>query len=297
MARKSVSWAAGLLLVVAVSAFAQVPQPAAMRPVIDNHHGETLTDPYRWMEGMGPEFMAWIKAQDAATRAFFASMPGYAAFRAEERTAYRSEVALRNFQLVDDQLYFERQAASAAQPSLYVRPLAGGPERMVADPVALAGPTANITFYAPSPDNHYLIYAMATGGSEETSLHLVDLRTGRTLPEVIDRARQAAPSWSADSEVVFYTRMKATFADPADRFRDLTVLEHRPGDALEHDRVVATGVGLASCFGRAAWVTVQGEPRSDYLLAQANSGVSLASEWYVAKRVDLDRAGQAAWRR
>jgi prolyl oligopeptidase len=297
MTRTLVSMLAGLILTAASGAFAQRPEPAAVRPVTDTHYGETLTDPYRWMESMGPEFMAWIKTQDAATRAFFAAMPGYNAFRTDERAAYRSEVALSSFQRVGDQLYFQRQAASAAQPSLWVRSVADGRERMLVDPVALAGPTAVITYYAPSPDNHYLVYAMATGGSEESSLHFVDLHTGRALPEVIDRARQAVPSWSGDGDVVFYTRMKATFSDPADRFRDLSVLTHRPGDPIERDQVVATGLGLGSSFGRAAWVTVQGQPGSDYLLAQANSGVSQASEWYVVKRADLDRDGPSAWRR
>jgi len=183
------------------------------------------------------------------------------------------------------------------QPSLYVRALAGGAERRLVDPVALAGPTANMTYYAPSPDNRFLTYALATGGSEEASLYMLDLRTGHVLPEVIDRARPAIPAWSGTGDVVFYTRMKAHYTDQADRFRDLAVFEHHPGDDPEHDRAVATGVGLASQYGRSAWLTVSGQPRSTYLLAQANSGVSQESEWYVAQDADLKRLGPAAWRR
>ncbi len=279
------------------SARAQGAPPASVRPVTETHYGETLTDPYRWMEAMGPEFTARLHAEDAATRAYFAAMPGYRAFVAENLASARSEVALSGLQRVGDLLYYQRQGATEAQPSLYVRPLKGGTERRLVDPVALAGPTANITYYAPSPDNRFLMYAMAEGGSEEASLHMLDLKTGKPLPEVIDRGRQAIPSWSPTGDVVFYTRMKAHYADAADRFRDLTVLAHRPGDDPGRDRPVASGVGLASQYGRSAWVTIVGQPGSDYLLAQTSSGTSQEAEWYVARSAELARSGPAAWRR
>lgn len=296
--RRRTFYAAFVLLTLNVGvAGAQAAPPPPVRPVTETRYGETLTDPYRWMEGMGPEFMAWLHEEDAATRAYFDSMPGYRAFVAENLASARSEVALSDLQRVGDRLYYQRQGATEAQPSLYVRPLAGGAERRLVDPVALAGPTANITHYAPSPDNRFLMYAMAEGGSEEASLHMLDLSTGKPLPEVIDRGRLAAPSWSPAGDVVFYTRMKAHYTDATDRFRDLTVLSHRPGDDPEQDRPVATGVGLASRYGRSAWATIVGQPQSDYLLAQANSGVSQESEWYVARPADLARSGPAAWRR
>ena len=279
------------------STLVQAQSPAPVRTVTETRYGETLSDPYRWMEGMGPEFMAWLRDQDAATRAYFNAMPGYRAFVSENVASARSEVALSGLQRVGDQLYYERQGAADAQPSLYVRPLQGGSERRIVDPVALAGPTANITYYAPSPDNRFLMYAMAEGGSEEASLHLLDLRTGKPLPEVIDRGRQAVPSWSPTGDVVFYTRMKARYADAADRFRDMMVLAHRPGDDIGRDRPVATGVGLVSQYGREAWVTIVGQPGADYLLAQSSSGVSQEAEWYVARPAELARLGPTAWRR
>ena len=289
--------AAGVLFSGSVAWGQSTPFVAPVRPVSDTRYGETLTDPYRWMESKGPEFVAWLRAQDAVTQAYFNAMPGYKDFVTAEKGAFRSVVSLSGLQRVGDLLYYQRQGASDAQPSLYVRPLAGGAERRLVDPVALAGPTANITYYAPSPDNHFLMYAMSTGGSEEASLYMLDIRTGKALPEVIDRGRQAVPSWSASGDVVFYTRMKARYTDAADRFRDLTVLAHRPGDNPDQDRPVATGVGLGSRYGRSAWVTITGQPQSDYLLAQANSGVSQESEWYVAHAADLRRSGPAAWRR
>ncbi len=269
---------------------------APVRPVSDTRYGETLTDPYRWMEDKGPEFMAWLHTQDAATRAYFDAMPGYKTFVGQEKTAFRSVVGLSGLQRVGDMLYYQRQGLADAQPSLYVRPLAGGAERRLVDPVALVGSTANITYYAPSPDNRFLMYAMSKDGSEEASLYTLDIRTGRALPEVIDRGRQAVPSWSASGDVVFYTRMKAHFADAADRFEDLTVLAHRPGDDPDQDRPVATGIGLGSSLGRQAWVTITGLPDSEYVLAQANSGVSENSEWFVAREADFKGSGSPKWR-
>ncbi len=165
-------------------AFAEPPPPPApIHVVTETRYGETLPDPYRWIERMPPEFVAWVRAEDAATRASFAAMPGYAGLLAQERHAYASEVQPSSLQRVGGLLYYQRRGAAEAQPSLFSRPRSGGPEQRLVDPVALAGPTANITFYAPSPDNRHLAYGLAQGGSEEASLHFVDLQTGKALPE------------------------------------------------------------------------------------------------------------------
>jgi prolyl oligopeptidase len=288
--------AVSALLLVADLASAEAPA-ARVANVTDTHFGETLTDPYRWMEKTGPEFTKWAHDQDNATRARFRSMSGYAAFVAEEQRAYQAETRISALQRNGDLLFYERQGATDAEPSLFVRPRAGGPERLLVNPISLAGPTANITLYAPSPDNRTLVYAVAEGGSEEAVLHFLDIATAKPLPETIDRARQAVPSWSSDSKFVFYTRMKAHYTDAEDRFADLVVFRHRPGSDPGGDVAIVTAQSLGSELGRHAWIYVVGLPDSHYVLAAANSGVSAESEWFVAAESEVLGPAMAHWRR
>src|SRR5688572_31303158 len=57
--------------------------PVAKRVVAsDDYYGTTVLDPYRWMENANdPELVAWLKAQNARTRALLGKTPGSAAMR------------------------------------------------------------------------------------------------------------------------------------------------------------------------------------------------------------------------
>jgi prolyl oligopeptidase len=266
-----------------------------VQTVVDDYYGEKVPDPYRWMEAGGPELIAWLHDQDAITRRDLQALPGYAALSRDIAAAADAEVRVTNAKRVGDLIYYEEQGRGEAQASLYVRPLAGGEARRLVDPVALGGETTAIGHYSPSPDNHYLAYTLAGGGSEEAVLHFLDLRTGRAYPEAIDRARFARVGWSTDGALAFYNRLKANPTSPADRFADETVYRHRPGDDPVHDVAVFTAAGVGSALGRAAIVGVYTPPGSAFAFAFANSGVSQESEVYEAPAEEL--AGTPRWKR
>lgn len=49
----------------------------------DDYHGETVSDPYRWLEATGdPEVTGWIKAQNELTESFLAAAGSREAIRA-----------------------------------------------------------------------------------------------------------------------------------------------------------------------------------------------------------------------
>ncbi len=269
--------------------------PARVQTVVDDYFGEKVADPYRWMEAGGPELTAWLHDQDAITRHDLKSLPGYDALARDIATAVDAEIRVTSARRVGDLIYYERQGRGEAQASLYVRPLAGGEPKRLVDPVALGGETTTIGHYSPSPDNHYLAYTLAGGGSEEAVLHFLDLRTGAALPDAIDRARFARVAWSPDGAFAFYTRLQPTPANPADRFADETVYRHSPGDDPAHDVAVFTAVGVGSALGRAGFVGLYAPPGSAFAFALVNSGVSPESEWYETSAADL--ATTPHWKR
>ena len=56
--------------------------PARRGTDADDYHGETVADPYRWLEATGdPEVAAWIMAQNEVTEGYLATVPGRAAIR------------------------------------------------------------------------------------------------------------------------------------------------------------------------------------------------------------------------
>ncbi len=270
--------------------------PAKVDPVTDTYHGEKITDPYRWMEKTGPDFVAWARAQDAQTRGELTRLPGYAKLSRDTAAAVEAEIRVGHAQRVGELIYYKKLGHGEAQASLYVRPLAGGAEKRLVDPVALGGATTTITEYAVSADNSRLSYALSSGGSEESVLHFVDLRTGHTFPEAIDRARFAGASWADDGKTVYFTRLKPGGVG-ADRFSDVTVYRHHPGTDPAKDEAVLTAVSIGSALGRQGFVSVVTQPGCAYAFAGANSGVSPESEWYVTSAASLAGPGVPHWTR
>ena len=75
-----------------------------------------------------------------------------------------------------------------------------GADRVAVDPNALnaAGTTA-LDWYYPSEDGRLLAYGLSENGSEESVLHILDLETGRHLPDTIARMRAASLAWLPDA--------------------------------------------------------------------------------------------------
>jgi len=178
--------------------------------VIDVLHGETIADPYRWLEeGDAPETRRWTEQQNAVTEAYLAAVPG------RDRIRRRLEELLGIGVLgvptpKRGRYFYLRREGRQNQPVLYWRDGVEGADRIAVDPNALneAGTTA-LDWYYPSEDGRLLAYGLSENGNEESVLHLLELDTGRQLPAQIPRMRAASVAWLPDSKGFYYTRYPA----------------------------------------------------------------------------------------
>jgi prolyl oligopeptidase len=183
------------------------PPAAPVRPVTDTLHGVAVTDPYRWMEDEGPELDAWLRAQDAYTRAVLERVPEREKILAEMRALLTDAAVVSQVRRLGDRLVYLKRNAGEQVAKLYLREGATGSERVLVDPAALGDGTRRFTIgrYALSPDGRYLAFGSAPGGSEIGSIRVVEVATGRTLPDTIGRAH--APDWHPDGRLA-YARLR-----------------------------------------------------------------------------------------
>ncbi|MEA2725274.1 MAG: prolyl oligopeptidase [Gemmatimonadales bacterium] len=175
--------------------------------VVDTLHGEAIADPYRWLEdGNTPETRLWTEQQNAVTEAYLAGAPG------RERIGRRLEELLGIGVLGTPtpkrgRYFYIRRDGRQNQPVLYWRDGVDGGDRVAVDPNALndAGTTA-LDWYYPSEDGRLLAYGLSENGNEESVLHLLEVGTGRDLPDRIPRMRAASLAWLPDSTGFYYTR-------------------------------------------------------------------------------------------
>jgi prolyl oligopeptidase len=260
------------------------PYPAAARgDVVDVLHGEQVPDPYRWLEDPEhPQTVAWASAQ--------ADLLCEHAEQWSARPALHDRVAqlLRTGSVGTpvwraDRCLQTRRGPDDEHAVLLVRE-ASGAERVLVDPMALdpAG-TTTLDAWSASHDGSLVAYQTSAGGTEESTLTVLDADTGEVVEGPIDRCRYSPVAWLPDSRSFYYVRQLPADQLPADEVQyHRRVWWHRVGDDPAGD-VLVFGADLdkTTFFGvhvsrDGRWLVVsaaQGTaPRNDTWLADLGDG-------------------------
>ena len=175
--------------------------------VVDVLHGVAVPDPYRWLEdGGAAETRAWVDAQNADTRAVLDGLPQRDRIRA--RLNELSSTGLVGTPDVRGaRAFYQRRDGQADQPMLLLRDLRDGIERTLVDPNALsARGIVALDWWYPSDDGALLAYGTSEGGTELSTLRVLDVESGEHRADEIPYTRFASLAWLPDSSGFYYTR-------------------------------------------------------------------------------------------
>lgn len=253
------------------------PPETPVELVSERLHGVDIVDPYRWLEdGEAPAVRAWSDAQAKHAHAWLEAWPGRSALRARlERLLSIGSVSAP--QVRGERHFFLRRQGVEPQPRLFVRAGRDGAERELLDPARLAADgTAALDWHHPSPDGRLLAYGVSEGGSEQSSLHVLDVDTLQALPDTIPFTRACALAWWPDATGFYYTRYPEPGSVPAgEEVYHRQVFTHRLGDDWRSDAPVFGA-------GRAAndWPSVLLAPNGRWLVVVVERGWSV-NEVYI----------------
>src|SRR2546423_3768449 len=163
---------------------------------VDLLHGERIADPYRWLEAGGDATRAWTDAQNDRTRAALEAVPERARFAGRLRELLG--VGLVGVpRPAGDRVFHERRSPGERQVVLYVSDAAGS--RALVDPNVL-DPDGLVTldWWYPSLDGGLVAYGLSRGGTEMSTLRVIDVASGRILPDEIPHTQRSKVSWSGD---------------------------------------------------------------------------------------------------
>jgi prolyl oligopeptidase len=202
--------------------------------------GEDIADPYRWLEdGESPETRNWTERQNAFTEAYLAAVPGRQRLR--RRLGELLAIGVLGVPTpVRGRYFYLRREGHQNQPILYWRQGFEGEDRIAVDPNALnsAGTTALDWFY-PSRDGQLLAYGLSENGSEESVLQVMEVESGRHLPDRITRMRAASLAWLPDASGFYYSRYPAPGDVPqGEEHYHRALYYHRLGTDSEADPLV-----------------------------------------------------------
>ena len=218
-------------------AHAGPPPVAEVRNVTTTLHGTTVNDPYRWLEDKkSPPAQAWLRGQGDAARAVLDRIDGRDAIAARlaELADAQGDV-IRDVQMLPgERFYYLKRAPGQKQYRLVMRQGLAGTEKPLVDPEDAARRTGvphAINYFQPSWDGRYLAYGMSAGGSENASLHVLDIASGKTLGKPFPRVYETPIHWLPDSRSFTFTQLRALpkGAAETETYKDAAVMLAAPG--------------------------------------------------------------------
>jgi prolyl oligopeptidase len=252
--------------------------PATPRkPVTDEYHGVPVVDDYRWLEpAASPEARQWSDQQNARTRAYLDRLPTRPAIvDSLNRLEKTGSIRFSSMTFRGGVLFAVETQPPKLQPFLVTLASVDNPgsAHAIVDPNTIdpAGSTS-IDFYVPSIDGKLVAVSLSKGGSEEGSVSVFDVATGKQLPEVIARVNGATAggsvAWNADATGFWYTRYPHSGErSEADLNFYQQVYFHRLGTPVSEDRYA-----LGKEFPRIAEVALQSSDDGRFVLARVANG-------------------------
>ncbi len=216
------------------------PPKAKVAPVEDVVQGHKIVDPYRYLENSNdPDTKVYVEQELAYTRSILDPLPGRDKINA--RLTQLLSIGMVIPPQVGGKYYFyTRRDAGQNQPLLYVREGLNGEDRVLLDTNKLsADGTVALDWWFPSDDGKYIAYGTSPNGSEESTLHLIESATGKTLPDTIERTRFASLAWLKDSSGFYYTRQPKKGDVPAgEEVYHIKVFYHQLGTDPAQDPLI-----------------------------------------------------------
>jgi prolyl oligopeptidase len=196
-------------------------------------HGRRFDDPYAWLERLDDEeTQAWIAAQEAVTHTVLRAVPGRDWLRTAAARSTRYAQLSPPMRRGPAEFLWQANADDE-KLKLMLRRREDAPLEPVLDPNTWA-PDEVLVFAEPSPDGALVAFGKAVGGTHGAVIHVLDVETGRLLP---DRPRgwwHESLAWRPDGSGFFYA------ADPEQGEVEQewqSIYEHRLGSGAPARRV------------------------------------------------------------
>jgi prolyl oligopeptidase len=222
---------------------ASITYPEAPRSdVTDTLHGTPIPDPYRWLEDLdSPETTTWVKAQQTLTESYLAQIPEREPLKKRLTQAWdydKHGLPTR----IAGRLFYTRKTGLQNQGVHYWRDdKPNAPETLLLDPNTLSPDgTIAVSGTSESEDGKYFAYSLSESGSDWTTWHVIEVETGRRLPDELKWVKFSGATWLPDSSGFYYSRYAAP--TPGQELKDTNLNQklylHRLGDPQEKDTLI-----------------------------------------------------------
>ncbi len=249
--------------------------PTAKVDVLDQYGELKVVDSYRWLEPNNEQTHAWGLAQDRRTRQYLDHLPARKPiFKRLMTQIASSSSAYSQLQVSGDKVFAIFTEPAKQQAMIAVMGHDANPKhaRVIVDPNQInpKGSTA-IDWFVPSPDGKLVAVSLSENGSEDGSVHIFDVATGKALKEVIPRVQYATGggslAWRADGSGFWYTRYPGPDRPAEEQHFFQQVYAHQLGDDPAKDAYV-----IGKDFPKVAEIALESEQKTKQLMVSVANG-------------------------
>ena len=221
------------------------PPSTPKREVADTYFGTVISDPYRWMEppvGQNPEFMSWLRRQNDYTREVLDHRPERPQLLARLLELADITTSVSDVTPADGRWFYLKLSSGEQVPKLYLRDPKAKSDRILLDPDTLPKPSGShwaIDYIVPAPDGRLVGYGASLGGSEHTTLYLMDPAKSLVLADSIPRVQFGVVNWEPGDKAFYYNQLnQAGDTNPNLRYRNSAAFHHILGQPVARDSMV-----------------------------------------------------------
>ncbi len=188
--------------------------PAAAKvDVVDDYHGTTVADPYRWLEDVDSEqTRAWVAAQNELTYGYLAKLP--ARERIKQRLTELWDYPKYGAPFKEGGRYFfSKNTGLQNQSVFYVQESLDAEPRVLLDPNTLSEDgTVALAGMSIARDGKKMAWATSVSGSDWQTWYVRDIDTGKDLTDKVEWSKFSGASWDEKGEGFYYSRYDAPAA-------------------------------------------------------------------------------------
>ncbi|HEY9666526.1 MAG TPA: prolyl oligopeptidase family serine peptidase, partial [Coleofasciculaceae cyanobacterium] len=174
---------------------------------VDDYHGTTIADPYRWLEDLdSEETKAWVEAQNQVTFGYFSQISARESIKQRITKLWNYEKYGIPFKEGNRYFYFKNDGLQN-QSVLYTLTDLDAEPRVLIDPNTLSEDgTIALSGLALSEDGKLMAYGLSTAGSDWKEWKVFDVETGEDLSDHLKWVKFSGASWTHDNQGFFYSR-------------------------------------------------------------------------------------------
>ncbi|MBK9108278.1 MAG: S9 family peptidase [Saprospiraceae bacterium] len=176
-----------------------------MDTVIDNYFGNSVPDPFRWLEDdRSAETGEWVKRQNELSFSYLDKIPFRKALRQRLEVLFNYERWSTPIKK-SGHYYFFKNNGLQNQDVLYGTDSLGKEPKLIIDPNAFSKDgTSSLSSYSFSKDGRYMAFQVSEGGSDWNNILVLDLESNEHLKDTIRWVKFSNAEWRGDG--FYYSR-------------------------------------------------------------------------------------------